>query len=326
MPGKMPQRYEFMAFGELVDGKVECISAVYCGKVTCPWELDIVAIAQSSTSKGIEKEERTQSMVNFINALCQENAILPNYLPLERFSALIDINRYLPRSVQFPFFGPVSSGNSADAGIADPMPDNKHWNPSSRSSIVSVPDPSAKATLMDGLADLYTVANRHRPYYICLDHIPQVNLGPYWFRVLIPHPYIDADDEHNLPVPVYFRQKLSGVQGPRGKGIDAQSCSDFEIFFTRPTTGTEGGSGTVGGALILSEERAQEMLPQATKQYFDILRRKVSAKILHPERKDLEALMLLQTPGQVQRPASSTRESNDNNEEKKKFNRPPRHV
>ena len=55
-------------------------------------------------------------------------------------------------------------------------------------------------------------------------------------------------------------QKAGNEDGNEAE--DNASCNEFEILFSRPATGTECGSGTVGGALILSEERAQEMLPQ----------------------------------------------------------------
>ena len=297
MPGKSPQRHEFLAFGELVDGNVECMSAVYCGKVTCPWELDVIAIAQSpsrSRGKGIVPDgDLTQSMVDFLNAFCKENAILPNYLPLERYSAAIDIIKYLPRSMQHPYFGSVASkNNAASAGIADPMPD-RFWNPGQpRSSLTSRPPlspppaPSARADVMDVVADRYVAANRARPHCVCLDRIPQVHLGLYWFRLFIPHPTLTSRDGRDaITVPVYLRQKLSGVQVARGAETkaEAEACGEFEILFTRPVTGTECGSGTVGGALILSEERALQMLPQASPQLFDVLRREIANKVLHPD-------------------------------------------
>ena len=62
MPGKMPQRFEYMLFGELSDGVIECISAAYCCKVTCPWEMDVILIAQCPTFT----DEKVGNMMEFI--------------------------------------------------------------------------------------------------------------------------------------------------------------------------------------------------------------------------------------------------------------------
>ena len=91
MPGKMPQRYEYMLFGELSDGVIECISAAYCGKVTCPWEMDIILIAQCPTFS----DEKTRNMVDFIKTACLENACLPNFAPLGRFSTTLKIEKFI---------------------------------------------------------------------------------------------------------------------------------------------------------------------------------------------------------------------------------------
>lgn len=87
MPGKMPQRYEYMLFGEFTDGIIECISAAYCGKVTCPWEMDIILIAQCPKFS----DEKIRNMVEFIKTACLQNACLPNFAPLGRFSAILRI-------------------------------------------------------------------------------------------------------------------------------------------------------------------------------------------------------------------------------------------
>ena len=193
MPGKYPHRNEFLCFAELVDGTIECMSAMYCGKVTCPWELEVIAIAHApSLSSRNDVNERTQSMVDFINQLCKDNAILPNYLPLSQFPTVKFI---LPQSLSVPNYSAVSSINSKSAGIADPMPD-KFWNPgslsassSSATSSSSTSSTSASSSslsndsplhLLDVIVRQYVDANRARPHYICLDNIPQVILGPYW--------------------------------------------------------------------------------------------------------------------------------------------------
>lgn len=91
MPGKMPQRFEYMLFGELSDGVIECISAVYCCKVTCPWEMDIILIAQSPKFS----DEKIGNMVEFIRTACLENACLPNFSPLDRYSSTLQIDRFM---------------------------------------------------------------------------------------------------------------------------------------------------------------------------------------------------------------------------------------
>ena len=193
MPGKYPQRHEFLAFGELVDGTIECMSAMYCGKVTCPWELEVISIAHApSLSSRNDVNERTQSMVDFINQLCKDNAILPNYHPLSQYPT---VKFTLPRSLSVPNYAAVSSTNSKSAGIADPMPD-KFWNPgslststtssTSTSSVGSSSSSSSSSSndspsqLLDVIVGQYVDANRARPHYICLDNIPPVILGPYW--------------------------------------------------------------------------------------------------------------------------------------------------
>ena len=91
MPGKMPQRHEYMLFGEFSDGVIECISAAYCSKVTCPWEMDVILIAQSPAFT----DEKVGNMVDFIRTACLENACLPNFSPLGRFSSTLKIDRFM---------------------------------------------------------------------------------------------------------------------------------------------------------------------------------------------------------------------------------------
>ena len=97
-----------------------------------------------------------------------------------------------------------------------------------------------------------------------------------------------------------LRAAANGGSGSRG--AEADGCGEFEILFTRPVTGTTSGSGTVGGALILSEERALEMLPQASPQLFDVLRREIAHKVLHPDLDWAELQKWAAQPPAPQRP------------------------
>lgn len=96
MPGKMPQRHEYMLFGEFSDGVIECISAAYCGKVTCPWEMDVILIAQCPSFS----DEKVGNMVEFIKTACLENACLPNFTPLCRYSNTLRIDKYVKGDLQ----------------------------------------------------------------------------------------------------------------------------------------------------------------------------------------------------------------------------------
>ena len=88
------------------------------------------------------------------------------------------------------------------------------------------------------------------------------------FRLLVSNPHLEENDIRNVRIPIYFRQKLpvavshKATEEDGNEAEDGPCCNEFEMMFSRPATGTECGSGTVGGAMILSEERAQEMLPQ----------------------------------------------------------------
>jgi hypothetical protein len=91
MPGKRPQRFEYVLFGELVDGIITSISACYTTKVTCPWEMDVILIAQCPTFS----DEKTGNMVNFITDACQQLACLPNFSPLLPYSSTVRISKFV---------------------------------------------------------------------------------------------------------------------------------------------------------------------------------------------------------------------------------------
>lgn len=80
MPGNKPQRKELLAIGELQDGQIHCISMGYLVKVTCPWELQVLALAQ------LQIDHSTELMVQYLRDLCIEHACVPDYSYLHRWS------------------------------------------------------------------------------------------------------------------------------------------------------------------------------------------------------------------------------------------------
>ena len=224
MPGKMPQRFEYMLFGELSDGIIECISAVYCCKVTCPWEMDIILIAQSP----IFSDEKIGNMVEFIRSACLQNACLPNFSPLGRYSSTLKIDRFV-RGEEI---------NNAEKNNLE-------------------------------VAMAYQSANKGCCRMMCLDSVPEVYTYPYWYSMSISRP------NSNISVLLYIRQTMN-------------SMSDIQLSFTSPLSGTETGRGTVGGALILSEHTAHRLVPDASPQYFAVLKNELERRIIHPDLSHLE--------------------------------------
>jgi len=80
MPGSKPQRRELLAIGELQDGQIHCISMGYLVKVKCPWELQVLALAQ------LHMDHSTELMVQYLRDLCLEHACDPDYSYLNRWS------------------------------------------------------------------------------------------------------------------------------------------------------------------------------------------------------------------------------------------------
>ena len=79
-------------------------------------------------------------------------------------------------------------------------------------------------------SQLYTSVNKSPVLY--LDGLSNdVNLGHFWYEATVTHLF-----HTELVVSLYFRWK---------------KYNEYEISFSRPTTGTDFGSGTVGGALVL---------------------------------------------------------------------------
>lgn len=81
MPGKFPHRKELLAFGEFQQGNIHCILLGYLTKVKCPWDLEVLAIAQLKPD-----HYHIELMVEFLNELCIEHACVPDYTSLEKWS------------------------------------------------------------------------------------------------------------------------------------------------------------------------------------------------------------------------------------------------
>jgi hypothetical protein len=69
-----------------------------------------------------------------------------------------------------------------------------------------------------------------------IDDAPRVDFGPYWYEMELPK-----------GVKVYLRQKRN-------------AHTEFELTFEQPTAGVKTGYGTVGGAVVLTPEKAQQFV------------------------------------------------------------------
>jgi hypothetical protein len=267
MPGKKPHRHEFITLGEFVDGNIECLAAVYLGKVTCPWELDVLLIANWNS------REKTEHMLDFIGAMCQENAVLPNYEPLGVYSCLQEQLVELRRS------------SSASRKV-----DSNGRAIKSFFSALAEQSASPQTETMQRISLAYQAANKAR--IVCLDTIPQISLGPYWYELSITRPDGEADTplagrtggDAGLNVVVYLRQ------------FTRSSNIEFEVSFVRPTTGTDKGSGTVGGALILPAGRASQVVPSATADYFAAVCAELTRRVIHPDISSIPGIVTLRLP------------------------------
>ena len=235
MPGKMPQRYEYMLFGELSDGVIECISAAYCGKVTCPWEMDVILIAQCPSFS----DEKVGNMVDFIKTACLENACLPNFTPLCRYSNTLRIDKFVKGDLQ---------------------------NDDSEFELE--------------VAMAYQTANQGACRVLCLSGVPEVYTFPYWYSISVPRP------NSTVFIPLYFRQTINCM-------------TDFQLSFIKPLSGTETGRGTVGGALVLSEHKAQKLKPLASAAFFAAMRADIAKRIVHPDLTHILAKAAAKRPWQA---------------------------
>jgi hypothetical protein len=173
MPGKAPQRNEFVAFADFVDGNIECVSALYLTKVACPWEADVLLICQCPKLQ----VEKTHEMIEFIDELCMDNACLPNYDPLEQHDVLMRQYRSYKKSKS------KKAKKVEDGGV-----------------IIGSSTPPYNLMNTD-FVDKYKDLNKGR--CVCLDNFPsQTKLGPYWYRVTVKH-----GKDPQLRLPVYLRQR-----------------------------------------------------------------------------------------------------------------------
>jgi hypothetical protein len=175
MPGKAPQRNEFVAFASFVDGNIECVSALYLTKNSCPWEADVLLICQCPKLS----VEKTHEMIEFIDEVCLDNACLPNYIPLEPHDVLMR---------QYRSYKRVKSSKLNKSGDS--------------SSVIINSSNSPPYNLMNAdYIDSYKELNKRR--CICLEKFPaNTHLGIHWYRVVVRH-----SENPQLRLPVYLRQK-----------------------------------------------------------------------------------------------------------------------
>jgi len=88
MPGSKPHRRELLAVGEFQDGEISCIAVGYLIKIKCPWNLQVLSIAQLKMDHG------TEDMVEFLNELGIEHACIIDYAFLDRWS-LFDSKKWI---------------------------------------------------------------------------------------------------------------------------------------------------------------------------------------------------------------------------------------
>lgn len=232
MPGIKPRRIEMIAFGEFVDGRIECLASACWHKNTCPAEIEVLNIIQSPnpTVKNLDT-----SMTNFISELCRENAIFPNFTSLEKLSHLKKLNFHDSlRKFGWDYNSIELSSSSAGKLVYIPADIDR----------------------------LYTSVNKSP--VLCLDGLTKdVDLGHFWYETKITHL-----SRAELVVSLYFRCK---------------KYNEYEISFARPTTGTDFGSGTVGGALVLPADSAaiEGKVPVRREMVLQVVEA-IKSKINHP--------------------------------------------
>lgn len=227
MPGKQPHRHEMMAFADFVDGNIDCISVMFVTKVECPWEADVLLIVQSP----ILTPEKSFQMLDFIDEMCLNNAILPNYANLVKWDQISNqLSQYYLNAKRRPH----------DLML-----------------------PMRRKSLSLSLESLdYSLQNKARSIFV---DSYSIHLGTYWYKLMISHPM-----DRTVVTPVYIRQK--------------RECPDeYEILFTKPTTGVGSGRGTVGGALVLTTAAAMKIVPTATEEYLLALSREIGNRLKHPD-------------------------------------------
>lgn len=245
MPGSKPQRREMIAFGEFEDGTIQTIALGYCTKVKCPWELDVLAILSLPRLD----ETRLDNMARFLQELCKENAIWPDFSRLDKYSSLFHDKAWVQRSfTQKKIF--------SGAVVTDDSPSPK------QSSTVS---PSLRETVKA----MYKKENAAPS--VVLDEHDVDALPSFWFRQSLSDPVVGS-------LPLYFRQK-------RRAGVAV--VDEFEVRFDPPVTGVSSGTPTVGCHLIIdcdNEQQVQETLGTDTqcRANLHLVARCIAAKIKIP--------------------------------------------
>lgn len=263
MPGIKPRRMEMIAFGEFIDGNIECLAAICWHKTSCPTEMEVLNILQSPKSS---RNDLGKSMTNFICEMCRENAIFPNFTSVERLAHLnkLDFQESLQR------FG---------WDYSDIEPAN--------GKVIYITTVGKRDR--ETISRMYISANKSP--VLCLDGLTKdIDLGHYWF----------ANNRFHINMLLYLYMPffMFQMKNRYETKIKHLSCSDllvsiffrrkkyneYEISFTRPTTGTQFGSGTVGGALVLSVD--SNLIEKAVPVRKEMVKRVVDAiksKINHPE-------------------------------------------
>lgn len=257
MPGLRPHRNELLAVGEFVDGVITCIAGIYWRKNLCPDEMDVVSLTQSPRERS---DSHFEPVLEFVHDLCANNAIIPNYLMLQ--------DRVLyPQPSIHRFFKHTLGQSTSPTTYLNP---HSILSPSQQ-QVVSRYQAYNRAPLVC-LDDVS---------YLASDNLPttSIDLGPYWYRVLVPHP-----QDSTVQVKVYFRNK-------RWRDFE------YEWSFSKPSTGInrETGSGTASGRMILSllsdahgrlveDRRANEHKQVPGVRWEDVIyvARKITQKIVHP--------------------------------------------
>lgn len=241
MPGIKPRREELIAFGEFIDGNVECLATVRWHKNTFPAEMEVLNILAGPKSNRGDKELGL-SMTNFICEMCRENSIFPNFTSLENLSHLRKLN-FRESLRKFGWSNEEDLESLSTAGKLVYVNVGKNLN-----DVV--------------VCNMYLSVNKSP--VVCLDGLTkEVDLGHFWYETKVRHM-----KNSDLVVPLYFRRK---------------KYNEYEISFTRPRTGINNGSGTVGGALVLPVD--SNMLGKAIPVRKEMVKRVVEAiksKINHP--------------------------------------------
>lgn len=225
------QRIELLVFGLFEDGSVVCAAGVRWKKKIFPAEMEVLSLylPNPSTGKGRDASYAAQ-MMDFISALCRDNAILADFSPLSGF-------------------------------------DTFRLNPSCEAFLPA--NAQAVETVQSPLVYLYMRLNRSPSLCLGDIALRGASIGHYWYKTSVQSSVgavVDpktqcitqlmdcATEGAKSEILIYFRQK---------KG------SEFEIRFRKPEVGTQQGSGTVGNPLILSllREDINSILPSDSGTY-----------------------------------------------------------